>query len=204
MMQAYTTLKEKAAAEFIEKRSRFIGVAAPVKTENNVADLLQQIKAEHRDARHHCYAYALRSGAQRYSDDGEPQGTAGLPMLEVLRRENVTDGAIFVTRYFGGTLLGAPGLVRAYSHTAKLALSAAETVLMRPCSVAVIAAPYPFYDRICLLLQNNGAVLLNSSFAEHVSIEAQIPAELAASISETLKELTANKASLQITGEIFA
>jgi len=203
-MRAYTTLKERAEAEYICKRSRFIGIAAPVAAEMDIAGLLKTIKAEHSGANHHCYAYALKDGKQRCNDDGEPQGTAGIPILEVLKREDITDGIIVAVRYFGGTLLGAPGLVRAYSHTAKLAVNAAGTVLRQPCAAALITAPYAFYDKLCLLLQNRGAKVLNSDFTEHVSIEVRIPAEAVGEISGELTELTADKAKLEITGEIFA
>ena len=203
-MQAYTTFKERGLAEYTCKRSRFVGVSAPVKTEEDIAGVLAEIGAAHRDANHRCYAYALRNGKQRYSDDGEPQGTAGIPILEVLKRENITDGIVVVTRYFGGTLLGAPGLVRAYSHTAKLAADSAGTVFMRPCAIVFITAPYTFYDKLCLLLQNSGAKILSSDFMEHVSVKAIIPIDSTEGIAGELAELTAGKARLEIIEEVFA
>jgi len=203
-MRAYTTFKGPGIAEYTCKRSRFMGTAAPIATQEDAVAFIAQIKSEYRDANHHCYAYALKSGNRRYSDDGEPQGTAGIPILEVLKREDITDGIVIITRYFGGTLLGAPGLVRAYSHTAKLAVDAAGTAFMQPCAAALITAPYMFYDKLCLLLKNRGGKILGSDFTEYVSVQARIPLNAVEEISGELRELTANQAKLEVTGEMFA
>jgi len=203
-VRSYTTLKELGDIEYILKRSRFIGTAAPASDVNEASSLIARIKSEHRDANHHCYAYSLKDGKQRYSDDGEPHGTAGIPILEVLKNKNITDGIVIVTRYFGGTLLGAPGLVRAYSHTAKLAVDTAGTVLMQPCSEVLITAPYMFYNKLCLLIKNRGGEILDSAFTEHVSVRARIAQNAVEAISGDLKELTAGKSKLEVTGELFA
>ena len=118
-------------SEFVEKRSRFLGHVRPVGTEDEARAFIAEMKKTYYDARHNCSCYLLRSGVERYSDDGEPQGTAGLPMLEVFRREGVTDLVCVVTRYFGGVLLGAPGLFRAYTKSAKDALDAAGVSVVR-------------------------------------------------------------------------
>ena len=117
-MAEYKTVRKNAQDQFVEKRSRFIGYACPVQTEQEALDFITSKKSEHWDASHNVYAYILRDGTMRFSDDGEPQGTAGMPVLDVLRKSGVTDVVTVATRYFGGILLGGGGLVRAYSHTA--------------------------------------------------------------------------------------
>ena len=127
----YLTVSEPAEASFIEKCSEFIGYISPVSTSEEAVDFINGIKARHRKAKHNVYAYILRQdNISRYSDDGEPQGTAGMPVLEVLRKRGLTDICVVVTRYFGGILLGGGGLVRAYSHAASLACDAAHTMDM--------------------------------------------------------------------------
>lgn len=126
-MEEYKTLRAPASDEFTEKRSRFIGYAQPVSTQVEAAAFIERIKKQHHDATHNVFAYLLREGQlERYSDDGEPQGTAGIPVLDVLRKQGVTNCAVVVTRYFGGILLGAGGLVRAYSHAAARQLRSAK------------------------------------------------------------------------------
>lgn len=115
-MQEYVTIYAPAEDEFVERKSRFIGAIAPVQTEEEAQAWIAQVRQQHRDATHNTYAYILRNGIKRYSDDGEPQGTAGVPMLDCIEKEGLVDVAVVVTRYFGGILLGAGGLVRAYSH----------------------------------------------------------------------------------------
>ena len=121
-MDGYRTIRTAASAEFVEKKSRFIGHICPVTTQEEANEFIRQKKSEYWDATHNVYAYVLREGqTRRYSDDGEPQGTAGIPTLDVLLKEDLTDCVVVVTRYFGGTLLGTGGLVRAYSHGSKIA-----------------------------------------------------------------------------------
>lgn len=203
-MQAYTTIKAEASDEFIEKRSRFIGSIRPVCSEEEAAAFIAELKSAHRDAAHNCSAYFLRDGAQRYSDDGEPQGTAGMPILEVLRRENIVDVALVVTRYFGGILLGAGGLVRAYSHTAKLALDAAERLVMQPCRIFSLSVPYPVYDRVSLLIAQHQAVVMESAFGAGVDITLRIPATAAESFAADIVEYSGGQVQPVATGEIFA
>ena len=139
-MMEYKTIRLREEAEFIERRSRFIGHACPVKTEEEAVAFINEMKAKYWDASHNVYAYCLREGQiKRYSDDGEPQGTAGIPVLDVLQKSGVVDTAVVVTRYFGGILLGAGGLVRAYSHGASIALEAAGIVTMGLCTLGVVS-----------------------------------------------------------------
>lgn len=203
-MDAYTTVSGFAQAEYIEKRSRFIGGIWPVETEEQAAAVIAQTRAKYWDASHNCHAYILRSGTQRYNDDGEPQGTAGMPILEVLRRETVTDALVIVTRYFGGTLLGAGGLVRAYSHTAKLALNAAGKRVMQPCALVRVTVPYALYNRIGALFENHAALILDSVFGEAVTLELRLPAKNLPAFTLELTELSGGSVVPEVTAEIFA
>ena len=144
----YRTVREFGTDEFIERRSRFIGYATPVETEEEALAFVAEIKEKHRDASHNVSAFVLKNGVKRYSDDGEPKGTAGVPVLEVVEKEGLVNVAVVVTRYFGGTLLGAGGLVRAYSHGAKLGLDAAGLVTMTPCRELSLVLGYELYGKI--------------------------------------------------------
>ena len=151
----YYTVSEAAEASFIEKRSEFIGYIAPVKTDEEAVNFINTIKAKHRKAKHNVYAYILRKdNISRYSDDGEPQGTAGVPVLDVLQKRGLTDVCVVVTRYFGGILLGGGGLVRAYSHAASLACDAAHTMDMCLCHRLKICTDYGMYGKLTYILPN--------------------------------------------------
>jgi len=204
-MTRYKTIAETVAAEHIEKRSRFICLAAPVRDEAEAAAVLEQARARHPDANHNCYAYILRAGSiQRCSDDGEPQGTAGLPILEVLRHRGVQDVIVVVTRYFGGTLLGAGGLIRAYSLGAALGLDAAIILDMRLCTVASIELPYKGYGKLQNLLAAFGAAVLEDSFGEKVNLRFRIAAEKFPALEKEIAEMSAGSARPVVVGEEFA
>lgn len=174
-MQEYKTVEKEASDFFIEKKSKFIGYAKPVKTQEEAVDFISEIKSKHWDATHNVYAYVLReNNIQRYSDDGEPSGTAGVPVLDVMLKESLVDVCVVATRYFGGTLLGAGGLVRAYSHTSKIALDAAGIITMAQCSVMSAEVDYSFYDRLNILLSDFSAVILNTSFSDKVCVEFSV------------------------------
>ena len=148
-MTEYRTVEFEADDYFIEKKSRFIGYVKPVKTVDEAVDFINSIKSKHWDATHNVYAYVLReNNVQRYSDDGEPSGTAGVPMLDVLLKEHLVDVCVVGTRYFGGTMLGAGGLVRAYSHTSKIAVEAGNIITMAQCAVMEVCVDYSFYERM--------------------------------------------------------
>lgn len=190
-MESYMTIEGPAQDELMEKRSRFIGDIRPVHSEEEFAAFLAEKRAEHHDARHHCSAYVLRGGnTLRYSDDGEPQGTAGKPILEVLRREGLEDCAIIVTRYFGGILLGAGGLTRAYAATAKLAVDAAQRVEICKCADFTLTLPYPYYDRIVLLLADSGVTILDTVYGADVVIKARIRWAELDSLADRLTEFS--------------
>lgn len=188
---AYRTLAKRAEAEFVEKRSRFIGYCAPVKTEQEALDFIASIKAMHKTATHNVWAYNLREGhLVRYTDDGEPSGTAGLPVLNVLTRGEIVDAAIVVTRYFGGTLLGKGGLVSAYGDGANMAVRASGVATMAPCSTYMLECAYNEYDRVERLLRDIGARVLDSSFTDKVTITAAIAQENGEKLCDELRELT--------------
>ena len=174
-MQEYKTVEKEASDFFIEKKSKFIGYAKPVKTQEDAFEFISEIKSKHWDATHNVYAYVLReNNIQRYSDDGEPSGTAGVPVLDVMLKESLVDVCVVATRYFGGTLLGAGGLVRAYSHTSKIALEAAGIITMAQCSVMSAEVDYSFYDRLNILLSDFSAVILDTSFSDKVCVEFSV------------------------------
>lgn len=174
-MQEYKTVEKEASDFFIEKKSKFIGYAKPVKTQEEAVEFISEIKSKHWDATHNVYAYVLReNNIQRYSDDGEPSGTAGVPVLDVMLKESLVDVCVVATRYFGGTLLGAGGLVRAYSHTSKIALEAAGIITMAQCSVMSAEVDYSFYDRLNILLSGFSAVILDTSFSDKVCVEFSV------------------------------
>ncbi len=203
-MTEYYIPTASAEAELVEKRSRFIGQVKPVETEEEARAFVEQVKKKHYDARHNCWCYRLRDGdVERYSDDGEPQGTAGQPMLNVFQREEVTNVVCVVTRYFGGVLLGAGGLVRAYTQSAKDALDAAGISVVRRWVEAAVPCPYSFFDRVRLEVEAHGGVLGETEYAADVTVHALLPEGQVEAFSARMTELTAGGTAVQIMGEAF-
>lgn len=194
-MQEYTTILDRAEDEFVERKSRFIGAIAPVETEEEALDFIAQIKHQHRDATHNTYAYVLKNGVKRYSDDGEPQGTAGVPMLDCLEKEELVDVAVVVTRYFGGILLGAGGLVRAYSHGAKIAVDAASRKLMTTCVLLGMEFDYSFYGKINYILPKYVCRVEESDFGALVQMKVLFRQT---EVDAFLKEVTELSAALVV------
>lgn len=161
--------------EFVEKKSRFIGRVWPVETEEEALEIIQRMKKQHYDATHNCWAYIIKDGAVRFSDDGEPGGTAGMPMLQVLQREGLNNIVCVVTRYFGGILLGAGGLVRAYTRGAKIAVDAAGKSMKRVWTVLYVPCPYSFYERVKLEIEAFGGILRSAEFGAEVELEIFLP-----------------------------
>ena len=200
----YKTIGREACDEFIEKKSRFIGYIKPVETKDEAVDFINSIKSKHWDATHNVYAYVLRDGqTRRYSDDGEPQGTAGIPVLDVLLKENVTDCVVVATRYFGGILLGGGGLVRAYSHTAKIAVDAGGVVTMKLCAVMKAECDYNFYGKMNALIPDFGGIVDDTEFAENVVMKFRIPADSEDEFQKKLTDSSFGRFSAEKTGEIF-
>ena len=190
-MDQYRTVKNEAEDEFVERRSRFIGRVKPVKTEEDAVSFIRACKSKYWDASHNVYAYSLREGSvRRYSDDGEPQGTGGVPVLEVLQREGLTDLVCVVTRYFGGVLLGAGGLVRAYSHGAKLAVDAAERMTMSECTELALEFGYDLYGKISYLLPQFHAQTTFSDFGAVVRLQVLVKDCFVPSFEKALAEGT--------------
>ncbi|MCR4639541.1 YigZ family protein [Ruminococcus sp.] len=200
----YLTISENATASFIEKRSEFIGYISPVKTNDEAVAFINSIKAEHRKAKHNVYAYILREdNISRYSDDGEPQGTAGVPVLDVLKKRGLTDVCVVITRYFGGILLGGGGLVRAYSHAASLACDSAHIMDMCLCHRLKITADYGMYGKISYLLPDYETITVNSDFASDVSLEILVLSERLDALKKELTEVTNGTAEIEDMGELF-
>ena len=166
-MHSYKTVEREAKDEFIEQRSRFIGYVKPVTTEEEALAFINEKRQKHWDATHNVYAYSLREGQlRRYSDDGEPHGTAGMPTLDVILKSDVTDVVVVVTRYFGGILLGTGGLVRAYTKGARIALDAGGIITMESCVVASVKCDYSRYGRISSLIPANGGFIDDTAFSD--------------------------------------
>ena len=190
-------------SEYMEKKSRFLGLITPVTTEAEARARLEAVKKQEYDARHNCWAYILHSGQKRYSDDGEPQGTAGQPMLNVFQREGVENVVCVVTRYFGGVLLGAGGLTRAYAKSAKDALDAAGKARMRLWSAVTVDCPYPMLERLKLLAAAHGGTVEGTDFGAAVSVRILLPQENAAGFDAALTELSAGTMTARREGERF-
>ena len=203
-MDQYRTVKNEAEDEFVERRSRFIGRVKPVKTEEDAVSFIRACKSKYWDASHNVYAYSLREGSvRRYSDDGEPQGTAGVPVLDVLQKENLTDLAVVVTRYFGGVLLGAGGLVRAYSHAAKLGIMAAGIQVMRLCVTGTITCDYNQYGRVASLIPQLGGRVEDAQFGMVVVLSFSLPKEAAPALEKQLADVTCGSVAPLFTGECY-
>lgn len=189
-MEEYLVPTGYGEDEFTEKRSRFIGRIWPVETEEEALSKIQEMKKQHYDATHNCWAYIIHGGAVRFSDDGEPGGTAGMPMLQVLQREGLNNVVCVVTRYFGGILLGAGGLVRAYTRGAKIAVDAAEKSIKRVWTVLYVPCPYSFYERVKLEIEAFGGILRSTDFGAEVDMQILFPQANAQLFLDRLTDLT--------------
>ena len=189
-MEEYLVPTGYGEDEFTEKKSRFIGRIWLVETEEEALSKIQEMKKQHYDATHNCCAYIIHGGAVRFSDDGEPGGTAGMPMLQVLRREGLNNVVCVVTRYFGGILLGAGGLVRAYAKGAKIAVDAAGKSIKRVWTVLYAPCPYSFYERVKLEIEAFGGILRSTDFGAEVDMEILFPQANAQLFLDRLTDLT--------------
>ena len=203
-MESYRVPFENGESEFTEKRSRFISHIWRVATEAEARARIEETKKRYYDARHNCWCYLLQEGGVvRYSDDGEPQGTAGQPMLNVFQREEVTNVCCVVTRYFGGILLGAGGLTRAYGGTAKLALNQAGLSRMRLWATLAIPCTYSLYERVKLLVEGEGGVIADTDFGADVVLTVLLPAEETDALQAKLTDLSAGQIQLLVEEEAF-
>ena len=200
----YTTIQKEAVAEFEERRSLFIGHAKPVKTEEEAAEFIKAKKREFADATHNVFGYVIKNGVcARYSDDGEPQGTAGMPVLDTIRKSGVDDACVVVTRYFGGILLGAGGLVRAYANGAKIALEAAGIITYEQYAEMKIKCSYSDYQKIQPMLFKAQAVTDDTIFGESVIVMIALKEEKSADLCEKIRELTSGRAHAEVVGKRF-
>lgn len=193
----YITIKGRAENSFVEKKSEFIGYIKHVETGDEAVEFINEIKAMHRKAKHNVYAYIVRDeNTSRYSDDGEPQGTAGVPVLDVLQKEGLTDVCVVVTRYFGGILLGGGGLVRAYSHACKLAVDSATKMIMCQCIQLDATCDYSLYGKISYILPDFQVKLLDTVFENDVTVKMLVKSEFINPLCEKLVDISNGKISL--------
>ena len=202
-MTEYCVPAGAGEAEYVEKRSRFLGHVRPVESEEEARAFIAAVKKEHYDARHNCWCYLLKDGPERYSDDGEPQGTAGIPMLEVFRREGMTNVVCVVTRYFGGVLLGAGGLLRAYTKSAKDALDAAGKAVVRRWVALEFRCSYAALERMKLEIASFHGALDSLDYAAEVSLRALLPEEQAEPFCARIFDLTGGATRPVVAGESF-
>lgn len=200
----YITVEQEAADEFVEKKSRFIGTCRPVQSEEEALAFIGRLKSQYWDATHNVYAYILREGnIQRFSDDGEPQGTAGIPVIDTLKKSGVVDAVVVATRYFGGTLLGGGGLIRAYSHTASIALAAAHKITMRECALLSLSCDYSLYGKAAALVPECGGVVDDTEFLERVTLRFHLDPQHLPALEKRLADATSGRCALVEEGKRF-
>ena len=202
--ELYTTLAGEGSDEFEEKRSIFIGHAKHITSEDEAMEFIKAKKKEYSDATHNCWAYLLKGGiVARYSDDGEPQGTAGVPMLEAIRKSGVEDCVVVVTRYFGGILLGAGGLVRAYSHGTSVALAAAKVVTYEKYTEMQLDCSYSEYQKYSVILPTFGAIIDDTDFSDKVVIRFAVKETVVDKLILKITEMSGGRDKPQQVGERF-
>jgi len=204
-MNAYKTLQQNAYDEYIIQKSRFIGHAAPVKTVEEALAFLEDIRKEHKSASHNCFAYIIgqNKGIMRYSDDGEPSGTAGKPIIDVMLAQDIADCIVVVTRYFGGILLGAGGLVRAYAHSTALALEAARVCTMYETGRWQLNIAYSFWDRVNHAFQSLPVFIEDTVYTDQVSVKLLLRESDANVTIAELNQITDGKIEIQKDKALF-
>lgn len=202
-MEEYLVPAAYGEDEFIEKKSRFIGYLWPVDTEAEALEKIQETKKKHYDATHNCWAYIIKDGAVRFSDDGEPGGTAGMPMLQVLQREGLYNVVCVVTRYFGGILLGAGGLVRAYTKGTKIAVDAAGKSCKRVWTVLYLPCPYPLYERVKLAVAAYDGIIRKTDYGAEIELEVLFPEAKRSDFLEHLTDMTSGTVEAMEIGKEY-
>lgn len=203
-MQEYRTVLGSFVSEYTVQRSKFIASIAHTETEEQATQFIKEIKSKYWDAKHNVFAYSLReANLKRFSDDGEPQGTAGKPVLDVIVGNMLVDTTVVVTRYFGGILLGTGGLVRAYSKSAKDAVLGAQTVLMKPCLVYEVICAYSDYNTLEYLLKNFGAQIVENNFGADISVKFSIESQNEADFIKKCNEKFGNSVKIELVGENY-
>lgn len=203
-MQSYITIKQHAEFKYEDRKSVFIGEAMPVSTEAEALAFIELVKKKYPDARHHVYAYVLRENSiMRFTDDREPQGSAGMPTLDAIRKRGCTDTAVVVTRYFGGTLLGTGGLVRAYTAAAQGAIEAAEVIKYDIYTELSIVLTYSDYGKITQLIENSGFRTDDTVFADTVTLYGTLPKTNFENLEKNIADITSNRAKIIVLSEKF-
>lgn len=202
-MTEYRVPFQDAESEFTEKRSRFLSHLFRVESEAEARQRIEEMRKKYYDARHNCWCYRVGPTTARYSDDGEPQGTAGQPMLKVLEREEVTNVCCVVTRYFGGILLGAGGLTRAYSKGAKDALIASGVAVMGAWARVEVPCTYPLFERVKLEIEGQSGVIDDVAYGADVVLSISLPAEKAEALQARLTELSAGSITIRVLSEEY-
>lgn len=201
----YKTVRDEAVESIVIEKSEFIAKIAPVTTTEEAAAFIDSVKSLHRRARHNCYAYSLREGFEtRFSDDGEPQGTAGPPILDVIRKNGLTDVCIVVTRYFGGILLGKGGLTRAYSSAAAKAVAAAPLKIMCDARQICLSMEYSLYDRVLRMLPEFEIKTLEQDFGTGISLKLQCKEELCQSFTNKLTDISNGQINVEVSETFYA
>ena len=204
-MQSYITIKKRSRFEYEDRKSVFIGQACPVSTEADALAFIDSVKKQYPDARHHVYAYVLRENStMRFTDDHEPQGTAGMPVLDIIRKNGCTDTVIVVTRYFGGTLLGTGGLVHAYTSSALGALQAAEIIRYDIYATVQVSVSYSDYGKITTALSEHGIRIEDTGYDTGVTVLGSIQKDKLDALSLEITEATSGRAEIVLLGEEFS
>ena len=203
---SYKTLMKRAEDEFIINKSRFIGHGKPVETEEEALAFLSEMRETYKDASHNCYAYIIgpNMGVMRYSDDGEPGGTAGMPIIEVMKNRGVTNACVVVTRYFGGVLLGAGGLVRAYTQGAAAAINACEVGVMHPTARYMMDVPYPLLSRVEYFFKSAPVSIEAKDFSDVITFTFLVKVQDEAALIESLTQLSEGKLEPMRFDEIYS
>ena len=199
----YISVEKPSTAEITEKKSRFISNIIHTETEEDAVKFIEKIRKQHYSARHNVYAYILSNGIKKYTDDGEPSKTGGFPILEMLEKQGITDVVCVVTRYFGGTLLGTGGLVRAYTEAAKQGLLASGTVTMQKCALFEIRLSYSLLGSVEHLLKKYGAMFEDKSYAEEICLTVSVLWENAPLLTDSIKNDFANTVEIYSKGQVY-
>ena len=202
-MNEYRIPASPGESELTEKRSRFLGHVRMVESEEEAKAFIAEMKRKYYDARHNCWCYAIQDGAERYSDDGEPQGSAGIPMLEVLRRQGVTNAVCVVTRYFGGVLLGTGGLLRAYTRSTADALEAAGVSAVRRWVETELPCSYAQMEKLKLEAAAAGGIVEDVEYGAGVTLKVLVPEEQSETFAARIFDQTAGSVRVRVTGESF-
>ena len=203
MLNKYTTIKKIISGEITEKKSKFIATIFPIEDEADALQKLESVRKQHRDARHNVFVYRIANGAERASDDGEPSGTAGIPILDIVRGMELQNILVVVTRYFGGILLGTGGLVRAYSDATKEALKQAEKVEKIWKVEYKIKISYSYYDKILYYLRTHNIPMIKSDFTEEIELYVNVEIEKAEKFCEEVTEITERTAEILFQKENY-